>query len=92
MTWSPWLIIAALAATSGSRASGPEPAADRDASFRDLADRVAARSERHVVAWGETPLAATVRQFGVGSIFSSPLVVHGVVFFGSADGTLYALQ
>ena len=42
--------------------------------------------------WGETPLAATVRQFAVGSIFSSPLVVDGVVFFGSADGTLYALE
>ena len=42
--------------------------------------------------WGETPIAATVRQFGVGSIFSSPLVVDGVVYFGSTDGTLYALE
>ena len=42
--------------------------------------------------WGEAPIAATVRQFGVGSIFSSPLVVAGVVYFGSSDGTLYALE
>ena len=42
--------------------------------------------------WGETPIAATVRQFSVGSIFSSPLVVGGVVYFGSTDGTLYALE
>ncbi len=32
------------------------------------------------------------RQFGVGSIFSSPLVVGGVVYFGSTDGNLYAVE
>ena len=42
--------------------------------------------------WREAPLAATVRQFGVGSIFSTPLVAGGVVYFGSADGNLYALE
>jgi eukaryotic-like serine/threonine-protein kinase len=42
--------------------------------------------------WGETPIAATVRQFGVGSVFSSPLVIGGVVYFGSTDGNLYALE
>ena len=42
--------------------------------------------------WGEARLAATVRQFGVGSIFSSPLVTGGVVYFGSTDGNLYALE
>ena len=42
--------------------------------------------------WGEAPLAATVTQFGVGSIFSSPLVIGGVVYFGSTDGNLYALE
>ena len=26
------------------------------------------------------------------STFSSPLVIRGVVFFGSADGSLYALE
>jgi len=43
-------------------------------------------------AWREAPIVATERQFGVGSIFSSPLVVDGVVYFGSTDGNLYALD
>jgi outer membrane protein assembly factor BamB len=42
--------------------------------------------------WREGPIVATVQQFGVGSIFSSPLVIGGVVFFGSTDGNLYALE
>ncbi len=42
--------------------------------------------------WRETPMVATDRQNGVGSIFSSPLVVNGVVYFGSTDGNLYALD
>jgi outer membrane protein assembly factor BamB len=42
--------------------------------------------------WRETPIVATVAQFGVGSIFSSPLVVDRVVYFGSTDGNLYALE
>jgi outer membrane protein assembly factor BamB len=28
----------------------------------------------------------------VGSIFSSPLVAGGVVYFGSTDGNLYAIE
>ncbi len=43
-------------------------------------------------SWREAPIVATDRQFSVGSIFSSPLVVGGVVYFGSADGNLYALE
>jgi eukaryotic-like serine/threonine-protein kinase len=42
--------------------------------------------------WREGPAVATDRQFGVGSIFSSPLIVAGVVYFGSADGNLYAIE
>jgi outer membrane protein assembly factor BamB len=42
--------------------------------------------------WREAPLLAQDRQVGVGSIFSSPLVADGVVYFGSADGYLYALD
>ena len=42
--------------------------------------------------WREAPLAASVRQFSVGSIFASPLVVDGVVYVGSADGAMYALD
>ncbi len=42
--------------------------------------------------WGADPYAGFVRQGGVGSIFSTPLVANGVVFFGSTDGALYALE
>jgi outer membrane protein assembly factor BamB len=42
--------------------------------------------------WREAPIVATDRQFGIGAIFSSPLVADGVVYFGSTDGYLYALD
>jgi eukaryotic-like serine/threonine-protein kinase len=42
--------------------------------------------------WREAALAATELQFSVGSFFSSPLVVGGVIYIGSADGRLYALE
>lgn len=42
--------------------------------------------------WREAPLLAQERQSSVGSIFSSPLVADGVVYFGSADGFVYALE
>lgn len=42
--------------------------------------------------WREAPVVATDRQFGIGAIFSSPLVESGVVYFGSTDGCLYALE
>jgi outer membrane protein assembly factor BamB len=43
-------------------------------------------------AWREAPLVASERQFSVGSFFSTPLVVDGVIYIGSADGRMYALQ
>ncbi len=43
-------------------------------------------------AWREAPLIGADREFSVGSIFSSPLVVGGVIFVGSADGNLYAIE
>jgi outer membrane protein assembly factor BamB len=43
-------------------------------------------------SWREAPLVAADRQFSVGSIFSSPLVVGGVVYFGSTDGNVYAIE
>ena len=43
-------------------------------------------------SWRETPIVAADQQFAIGSIFSSPLVVGGVVFFGSTDGNMYALD
>lgn len=42
--------------------------------------------------WREGPLVAQDRQLSVGSILSSPLVADGVVYFGSTDGFLYALD
>ena len=43
-------------------------------------------------AWHETPTVAADQQFSVGSIFSSPLVANGIVYFGSTDGFLYAVE
>ena len=42
--------------------------------------------------WREAPIVANDQQIRIGGIFSSPLVVNGVVYFGSADGFLYALE
>jgi hypothetical protein len=62
------LLVLAAVLLAGCPASGAEdpPAADPagadpDQAFRALADRVAARTESHVVAWGEAPLAADAR-------------------------------
>jgi outer membrane protein assembly factor BamB len=43
-------------------------------------------------AWREAPVVATEKEFNIGAIFSSPLVVNGVVYFGSTDGNLYAID
>jgi outer membrane protein assembly factor BamB len=37
-------------------------------------------------------MVAYERQISIGSIFSSPLVLDGVVYFGSTDGFLHALE
>jgi outer membrane protein assembly factor BamB len=42
--------------------------------------------------WREAPLVAIDREFGIGAIFSSPLIAKGVVYFGSTDGYLYAIE
>jgi outer membrane protein assembly factor BamB len=42
--------------------------------------------------WREGPLVAQDRQLSVGSIFSSPLVANGAVYFGSTDGFVYAID
>jgi len=42
--------------------------------------------------WREAPLVANDRQIQIGGIYSSPIVVNGVVYFGSADGFVYALE
>jgi outer membrane protein assembly factor BamB len=43
-------------------------------------------------SWREAPIIATAQQSGIGSVFSSPLVAGGTVFFGSSDGAMYALE
>jgi outer membrane protein assembly factor BamB len=43
-------------------------------------------------SWREAPTVATERQFDIGAIFSTPLVMNGVVYFGSTDGNLYAIE
>lgn len=40
----------------------------------------------------EASIVGTDRLISIGSVFSSPLVVNGIVYFGSADGYLYALE
>jgi len=40
----------------------------------------------------EASIIGTDRQISIGSVFSSPLVANGIVYFGSADGYLYALE
>ena len=42
--------------------------------------------------WRETAIEESDRQFTVGSFFSTPLVVNSVVYVGSTDGNLYALE
>jgi outer membrane protein assembly factor BamB len=43
-------------------------------------------------AWREGPIVASDLEFSNGVIFSSPLVVNQVVYFGATDGYLYALE
>jgi outer membrane protein assembly factor BamB len=43
-------------------------------------------------SWREAPAVGTDRQFNIGAIFSTPLVMNGAVYFGSTDGNLYALE
>jgi outer membrane protein assembly factor BamB len=43
-------------------------------------------------AWREAPIVAADLEFSTGVIFSSPLIVNRVVYFGSTDGYLYALE
>lgn len=43
-------------------------------------------------SWREAPIVGIDRQQNIGGIFSTPLVMNGVVYFGSTDGNLYALE
>ena len=44
------------------------------------------------VQWQDARTSAVQRTFAIGSIFSSPLVAGGSVYFGSTDGNLYAVE
>ncbi len=43
-------------------------------------------------SWREAPIVGIDRQQMIGGIFSTPLVMNGVVYFGSTDGNLYAID
>jgi eukaryotic-like serine/threonine-protein kinase len=43
-------------------------------------------------SWREAPVVGTERQFDIGAIFSTPLVMNATVYFGSTDGNLYAID
>jgi len=43
-------------------------------------------------SWRESAALGAERQMTVGSFFSTPLVMKGVIYVGSADGNLYALE
>lgn len=43
-------------------------------------------------SWREAPIVAQARQLSVGSFVSTPLAVAGVVYVGSTDGAVYALE
>lgn len=42
--------------------------------------------------WFETMYVSGAKLLSLGSIVSSPIVANGVVYVGSADGHLYALD
>jgi outer membrane protein assembly factor BamB len=42
--------------------------------------------------WREAATVEVDRQFSIGVIFSSPLILNGIVYFTSTDGCLYALE
>ena len=67
-------------------------ASRRNAGWTLTADRKFNSQMLFWSSWRETPIVATIEQFGVGSIFSSPLIVGGTVYFGSTDGNMYALE
>lgn len=56
------------------------------------ADRKFNTAMLYLSGWREKALLVPEREFGVGSIASSPLIVGGVVYACSTDGYLYALQ
>jgi outer membrane protein assembly factor BamB len=67
-------------------------ASRRNAGWALTADRKLNAPLLFASNWSEGPTVGAMREFSVGSIFSSPLIVSGVVYVGSADGFVYALD
>ncbi len=67
-------------------------ASKRNAGWVLTADRKFNSQMLYWSNWREAPIVATMQQFAIGAIFSSPLVVGGTVYFGSTDGNMYALE
>ena len=42
--------------------------------------------------WHDSMAIGAARQFAIGAVFSTPLVVDAVVYVGSSDGRLYAIE
>ena len=42
--------------------------------------------------WREKPITAAEREFSIGAFFSSPLIADGVVYAGTSDGRMLALE
>jgi len=68
-----------------------------DASRRNLgwvlaADRTVNNSMLFRSGWREASAVAQARQYTIGVIASSPLVHDGVVYVGSTDGNVYAIE
>ncbi|MGI8956995.1 MAG: PQQ-binding-like beta-propeller repeat protein [Chthoniobacterales bacterium] len=82
-------LIAALEESGGKEWTGSIIIQRLGVKGAPLADFAAKRDE---ISLREAPLVAFEEQLNVGGIYSSPLVVNGVVYFGSSDGNLYALE
>ncbi len=68
------------------------PASKRNAGWILTADRQFNAPMMFTSNWREAPIVTTVQAASVGSIFSSPLIVNDVIYFGSTDGSLYAVE
>lgn len=67
-------------------------AAKRNSGWVLKADGTVNQSLLFRSTWREAPAIAEHQMLSVGSFLSSPLVVDGIVYIGSADGNLYAIE
>jgi hypothetical protein len=55
--WFPTLLVGCMTPPGGDPPGADDASVDASAEFRTFAERLGARTERHVIAWGEAPLA-----------------------------------